>query len=49
MNYVVIPLSAAQGSAFPLSWVVSSVVVHALLVGVPAALFAKAAIRNASR
>lgn len=48
MNYVVIPLSATQRSAFLLSWVVSSVVVHAFLVGVPAAVFAKAAVRRSS-
>ena len=46
MNYVVIPLSATQRSAFLLSWVASSVLVHAFLVGVPAALFAKAALRR---
>ena len=46
MNYVVIPLSATQRSAFLLSWVVSSVLVHAFLIGVPAALFAKAAVRG---
>jgi hypothetical protein len=47
MNYVVIPLSATQRSAFLLWWVVSSVLVHAFLIGVPAALFATAAIRTA--
>lgn len=46
MNYVVIPLSATQRSAFLLSWVVSSVLVHALLVGVPAALFVRAAVQR---
>lgn len=46
MNYVVIPLSATQRSAFLLSWVVSSVLVHAFLVGVPSAVFAKAALRR---
>ena len=46
MSYVVIPLSATQRGAFLLSWVVSSVLVHAFLVGVPAALFAKAAVRR---
>jgi hypothetical protein len=44
MNYVVIPLSATQRSGFLLWWVVSSVVVHAFLIGVPAALFARAAL-----
>lgn len=46
MNYVVIALSATQRSAFLLSWVVSGVLVHALLVGVPAALFARAAVQR---
>ena len=43
MNYVVIPVSAAQRSRFLLSWVVCSVIVHAFLIGVPAALFARKA------
>jgi len=43
MNYVVIPLSAAAQPRFLLSWVLCSVLVHALLIGVPAALFARAA------
>ena len=43
MNYVVIPLSATSRSRFLLSWVVCSVIVHALLIGVPAALFARRA------
>jgi uncharacterized membrane protein YagU involved in acid resistance len=43
MNYVVIPLSATSRSRFLLSWVVCSVIVHALLIGVPAALFARKA------
>jgi hypothetical protein len=39
MNYVVVPLSAAgPGSKDPL-WIALSVVVHALLIGVPIALF----------
>ncbi len=42
MNYVVIPLSATKRPAFLLSWVVSSVLVHAFLIGVPAALFSRA-------
>jgi uncharacterized membrane protein YagU involved in acid resistance len=45
MNYVVIPLSATNRPAFLLSWVVCSVLVHAFLIGVPAALFARAAVR----
>jgi hypothetical protein len=43
MNYVVIPLSATKRTAFLLSWVVCSVLVHAFLIGVPAALFSRAA------
>lgn len=43
MNYVVIPLSRANRPKFLLSWVVCSVIVHALLIGVPAALFARRA------
>ena len=45
MNYVVIPLSATQRGPFMLSWVVCSVMVHAFLIGVPAALFSRAALR----
>ena len=44
MNYVVIPLSAAGPSRFNARWVASSIVVHALLIGVPAAIFARQAI-----
>jgi hypothetical protein len=43
MNYAVIPLSAAQSPKFNLPWVASSIAVHALLIGVPAALFARRA------
>ncbi|HMJ83838.1 MAG TPA: hypothetical protein VK504_11755 [Vicinamibacterales bacterium] len=43
MNYVVIPLSNAKPGKFLLSWVVCSVIVHAFLIGVPAALFAREA------
>jgi protein-S-isoprenylcysteine O-methyltransferase Ste14 len=43
MNYVVIPLSATKRPAFLLSWVVCSVLVHAFLIGVPAALISRAA------
>jgi hypothetical protein len=46
MNYVVIPLSAASRPRFLLSWVVCSLVVHAFLIGVPAALFARLAVRD---
>jgi uncharacterized membrane protein YagU involved in acid resistance len=43
MNYVVIPLSATSRSRFLLSWVVCSVIVHAFLIGVPAALVSRKA------
>jgi hypothetical protein len=43
MNYIVIPLSNANRPRFLLSWVVCSIVVHAFLIGVPAALFAREA------
>jgi len=43
MNYVVVPLSAAgPGSKDPI-WVTLSIAVHALLIGVPIALFARRA------
>jgi len=43
MNYVVVPLSAAgPGSKDPL-WVTLSIAAHALLIGVPIALFARRA------
>jgi hypothetical protein len=45
MNLVVLPLSAAgPGSKDPL-WVTLSVAVHALLIGVPIALFARRALQ----
>jgi hypothetical protein len=44
MNYVVIPLSATSRGPFDLLWVSCSVIVHAFLIGLPAALFAKAAL-----
>jgi len=41
MNYVVVPLSAARpGSKDPL-WIALSIAVHALLIGIPIALFAR--------
>lgn len=49
MNYVVIPLSAAgRPRSINVSWIAWSIVVHALLIGVPAALFARAAARHAA-
>jgi hypothetical protein len=48
MNYIVVPLSAAGGGGAkdPL-WVGLSVVVHMFLIGVPIALFVRAALREA--
>lgn len=49
MNLVVVPLSAAGGPSFePLLWVVCSIAVHMVLVGVPCALFARLARRLAA-
>jgi uncharacterized membrane protein YagU involved in acid resistance len=47
MNYVVIPLSnAARPKTFNLLWVSCSVIVHMFLIGLPAALFARATITS---
>lgn len=47
MNFVVVPLSAAgRGSSDPL-WIALTVAVHALLIGVPIALFTRLALRAA--
>ena len=43
MNYVVIPLSAITPRTPPLAVVVNGVLIHMLGVGLPAALFARAA------
>lgn len=44
MNYVVVPLSAAgPGSKDPV-WIGLSIAVHALLIGIPIALFARRAV-----
>ena len=43
MNYVVIPLSAANRPRFFLLLFVCNLLVHAFLIGVPAALFARSA------
>jgi uncharacterized membrane protein YagU involved in acid resistance len=43
MNYIVVPLSAAgRGSKDPL-WIILSIAVHVLLIGVPIALFTRRA------
>ena len=44
MNYVVIPLSAATQGAFSIPVFVNGILIHLLGVGLPAALFARAAI-----
>ena len=49
MNYVVIPLSATQRGKFLISWVALTIVVHAFLIGVPAALVSKRAIDLAAQ
>jgi uncharacterized membrane protein YagU involved in acid resistance len=47
MNYIVIPLSAAGGGGSgPPLWVTLSIIVHALLIGVPIALFARKAVAS---
>ena len=47
MNFVVVPLSAAgRGSSDPL-WIALTVAVHALLIGIPMALFTRLALRAA--
>lgn len=48
MNYIVIPLSAARPSRFNLAWIVSSVIAHMVLIGVPAAIAATMALRRAT-
>jgi len=46
MNYIVVPLSLARGGGSGGAlWVTLSIVVHALLIGVPIALFARRAFR----
>jgi uncharacterized membrane protein YagU involved in acid resistance len=44
MNYVVIPFSAIKRGPFNMLSFVLSLIVHAFLIGLPAALFAKAAL-----
>jgi uncharacterized membrane protein YagU involved in acid resistance len=43
MNYIVVPLSAAGPSSKDPLWIVLSIVVHALLVGIPISLCTRAA------
>jgi len=44
MNYIVVPLSAANPGSRNLTWVLLSIAVHAFLIGTPCALFARLAI-----
>jgi len=43
MNYIVVPLSAANPGSRNLVWVVLSIAVHAFLIGAPCAIFARRA------
>jgi uncharacterized membrane protein YagU involved in acid resistance len=45
MNYIVVPLSAANPGSRNLTWVLLSVAVHAFLIGTPCALFARRAMQ----
>ncbi len=49
MNYVVISLSAANRGAFSMPVFLNGILIHALGVGLPAALFARAAAREGAR
>jgi len=44
MNYIVVPLSAANPGSRNLAWVVLSIAVHAFLIGTPCAIFARRAV-----
>jgi hypothetical protein len=44
MNYLVVPLSAAGSARFNAAWVISSIVVHAVFIGVPSAMFSRYAL-----
>jgi len=43
MNYIVVPLSAANPGSRDLLWVLLSIAVHAFLIGTPCAIFARRA------
>jgi len=45
MNYIVVPLSAANPGSRNMTWVLLSIAVHAFLIGTPCALFARLAIQ----
>ena len=47
MNYIVVPLSAANPGSRNLTWVVLSIAVHAFLIGTPCALFSRRAMQAA--
>ena len=49
MNYIVIPLSAANQGSFSMPVFVNGMLIHALGVGLPAALFARASTSDAQR
>jgi uncharacterized membrane protein YagU involved in acid resistance len=49
MNYIVVPLSAANPGSRNLVWVLLSIAVHAFLIGTPCALFARLAIQADTR
>ena len=44
MNYIVVPLSAANPGSRNLAWVVLSIAVHAFLIGTPCAIFVRRAV-----
>ena len=44
MNYIVVPLSAANPGSRNLTWVLLSIAVHAFLIGTPCAIFARRAV-----
>lgn len=46
MNFIVIPLSAANSAPKPLAVVINGVLIHMVGVGLPSALFARAAMRS---
>ena len=49
MSYIVIPLSAASRGRFPFRCSSNGILIHAFGVGLPAALFARAAREHQSR
>lgn len=49
MNYIVVPLSAANPGSRNLTWVLLSIAVHAFLIGTSCALFARLAMQAETR